>query len=74
MRYGPAVFRLWVLPSHMATCTFCESDLAPYDPVVVERELEDGREREGVFCNYGCLSAHIEATGAATGACCRIDS
>lgn len=57
----------------MPNCTYCDSGLAPYDTVAVEREFEDGREREGVFCNYGCLSAHLEETEAATGACCRID-
>ncbi|MFB6072551.1 MAG: hypothetical protein ABEJ88_06240 [Halobacterium sp.] len=55
-------------------CTYCGQDQAAYDTVVVERETGDGDlEREGVFCNYGCLSAWLEESDAATGACCRID-
>ena len=58
----------------MADCTYCGQDLAAYDAVYVEREQDVGRENEGAFCNYGCLSAWIEETDAAAGACCRIDS
>ena len=41
-------------------CTYCGSDLDRYDPVFVEET--DGGERvpAGAFCNYACLSAHIE--------------
>jgi len=53
-------------------CTYCGEDLAVYDPVFVERERDGERAREGAFCNYGCLSAWVEETEAATGACCRI--
>lgn len=57
----------------MDRCTYCEQDLEPYDTVVVERETGDGRTQTGAFCNFGCLSAWLDETEAATGACCRID-
>lgn len=57
----------------MDVCTYCEQSLEPYDTVVVEREAEDGRNRAGTFCNFGCLSAWLDETEAATGACCHID-
>lgn len=53
-------------------CTYCGEPLAAYDPVFVEREQDGERTAEGAFCNYGCLSAWLDETAAATGACCRI--
>lgn len=53
-----------------ASCTYCDSDLADYDPVYVEETVSGEREQAGQFCNYGCLSAHIDAAGLAEGACC----
>ena len=71
MRLGAAV-----LPSTPRTvavnCTYCDENLATYDPVFVERECDGERTNEGAFCNYGCLSAWVDETEAATGACCRI--
>jgi len=58
--------------ARVVNCTYCGEDLAAYDPVFVERERDGERESEGAFCNYGCLSAWMEETEAATGACCRI--
>ena len=70
-------------------CTYCESDLAAYEPVVVEqrpydeRRPNDERFRDddrppgdtsvhvGAFCNYACLSAHIDEAGLADGDACR---
>jgi hypothetical protein len=57
----------------MADCTYCGQDLDPYDVVRVEREHEDAWTDEGLFCNYGCLSAWLDESNAAEGACCRID-
>ncbi|WP_232688537.1 hypothetical protein [Halobacterium zhouii] len=57
----------------MTDCTYCGSDLTPYNPVFVTRGRGENESREGAFCNYGCLSAWLEETEAATGACCRID-
>jgi hypothetical protein len=54
-----------------AACTYCGSDVERHDPVSVE-ETEDGdRVPAGQFCNYACLSAHIEEEELATGACCQ---
>ncbi|NHN47282.1 hypothetical protein G9464_06680 [Halostella sp. JP-L12] len=54
-------------------CTYCGSDVSDHDPVFVEEEVDGDREEAGRFCNYACLSAHIEEAGLTTGACCRID-
>ncbi|ELY27465.1 hypothetical protein C499_10389 [Halogeometricum borinquense DSM 11551] len=37
-------------------------------------ELVDGtRTQTGAFCTYGCLAAHIEHEGLATGTTCRVE-
>lgn len=39
-----------------------------------ERASDDGARREtDAYCNYGCLAAHIETAGLATGTACRVD-
>ena len=67
-------------------CTYCGCDVEAHDPVYVEREARepegdrasteggDERRRTGQFCNYGCLSAHIEVEGLATGTTCNLDA
>ena len=59
----------------MATCTYCGSDLDQYDPVVaVSEESADGTTAEaGRFCNYACLTRHVEEAGLTAGACCQVD-
>jgi len=52
-------------------CTYCGSDVGRHDPVCV-CECEDGTG-SGIdhrFCNYACLSAHIEDRNLTAGACC----
>ena len=58
---------------NMAECTYCGSDLAQYDPVFVERETDGERVSEGQFCNYACLSAHVDDNGLTGGAACAWD-
>jgi len=55
------------------TCTFCGSDLAVYDPIVVSETRGDEAVVTGRFCNYACLAEHIEDAGLTEGACCYID-
>ena len=57
----------------MATCTYCGSDLAAYEPVYVEETDGGGRTPAGQFCNYACLSAHIDDADLTLGAACHID-
>lgn len=52
------------------TCTYCGSDLAAYEPVYVEETSDGERVEAGQFCNYGCLSAHIDEACLADGAAC----
>ncbi|MGQ4557684.1 hypothetical protein [Halobellus sp. GM3] len=56
-----------------ADCTYCGSDLAPYDPVYVEETVRGQREQAGQFCNYACLTTHIDAEELTTGTCCTVD-
>ncbi|WP_423750930.1 hypothetical protein [Salinirarus marinus] len=53
-------------------CTYCGCDVTAHSPVVVEEGWGD-RDRAGQFCNYGCLAAHVEREGLATGTSCRVD-
>lgn len=54
----------------MTECTYCGSDLASYDSVFVAEETDGKRIRAGQFCNYACLSAHIDAEGLTEGTAC----
>ena len=59
----------------MATdCTFCGCDVEAHDPVFVEERVDCEREETGRFCNYGCLSAHVEEESLATGTTCDLDA
>ena len=50
--------------------TYCESDLAAYEPVFVEETVDGGRVAAGEFCNYACLVAHIDESGLVDGTAC----
>lgn len=54
----------------MTSCTYCGSELDAYDPLVLDQRVGDDRTEQGRFCNYGCLSAHIEDEGLIYGAAC----
>ncbi|UPV72890.1 hypothetical protein M0R89_10050 [Halorussus limi] len=56
-----------------ADCTYCGSDVNDHDPVFVAERRGDGRESAGRFCNYACLSAHIDEANLVDGACCTVD-
>ncbi|MFW6448535.1 MAG: hypothetical protein ACOC0X_03215 [Halobacteriota archaeon] len=51
-------------------CSYCGSDVERHDPVYVEEVDEDGRVDAGAFCNYACLTAHIDEAGLTAGASC----
>jgi len=54
-------------------CTFCGCDVDAHDPVFLEREPDGERVHAGQFCNYGCLSAWIDAEDKAVGTTCEFD-
>jgi hypothetical protein len=54
-------------------CTYCGSDVYAHDPVFVEEGADGDREPAEQFCNYACLSAHIDEEDLITGACCRVE-
>ena len=72
----------------MTDCTYCGCAVEAHDPVFVYEEREDADEDEderedaaenervlaGQFCNYACLSAHVEESNLADGAICRLDA
>lgn len=63
----------------MTACTYCGCDVTDHEPVSVVAgvsSIEDSEwppEEVDAFCNYACLSAHIDEAGLTTGATCEID-
>lgn len=58
----------------MTDCTFCGHDVSRHDPVYVFEEDENSeRVPAGQFCNYACLTEHVDAEGLAYGACCELE-
>lgn len=55
-------------------CTYCGQTTEAHDPVFVFEEGDGERVSVGEFCNYACLSAHIEENDLVNGACCRLDA
>ncbi|WP_394343576.1 MULTISPECIES: hypothetical protein [Haloarcula] len=52
----------------MVDCTYCGCPVENHDPVYVS-EAPDGKSTTQ-FCNYGCLSAHIDEADLTTGTTC----
>ena len=52
----------------MTDCVYCGCEAEAHDPVYVRHDGE-----EDAYCNYGCLSAHIQAAALATGTTCNWD-
>jgi hypothetical protein len=58
----------------MTECTYCGSRVEDHEGVFVqELTADDEREEAGAFCNYACLSAHVEERDLVSGAACRFD-
>lgn len=57
----------------MTDCTYCGCVVEAHDPVFVFEEQDGERAPAGQFCNYACLTAHVEDSKLADGACCRLD-
>jgi len=51
-------------------CTYCGSDVRDHDPVCV-RDCEDHCSLVGRFCDFACLTAHVEAESLTAGDACR---
>lgn len=52
-------------------CTYCGCDAEAHDPVYVSEDDPDAEP--SAFCNYGCLSAHVEAENLAVGTTCNVE-
>lgn len=53
----------------MRECTYCGADVDAHDPIVVHRRDADG-PLVGQFCNFACLTAHVEDDGLTENAAC----
>lgn len=54
-----------------AECTYCGADIYRHTPVFVQEVRGGTNTAAGRFCNYACLSAHIDAEELTVGACCQ---
>jgi hypothetical protein len=52
-------------------CTYCGCNAEAHDPVYVAEG--DPNAEPAAFCNYGCLSAHVEAESLAVGTTCNVE-
>ena len=56
-------------PAVDQACAYCDSAIFDHDPLCV-RDCADDCGSPTYFCNYACLSAHIDAENLTTGDCC----
>jgi hypothetical protein len=56
-------------PDAEETCAYCGSRIFDHDPICV-RDCDADCGAPAYFCNYACLSAHIEENGLTTGDAC----
>lgn len=56
-------------PDRDQTCAYCDSQIFQHDPICV-RDCTDECGSPSYFCNYACLSAHIEAENLTAGDAC----
>ncbi|PSQ11682.1 hypothetical protein BRC93_04580 [Halobacteriales archaeon QS_5_70_15] len=57
-------------PDGEYACVYCGCDVRRHDPVSVTESADPAGEPDARYCNYGCLAAHIEEAGLATGTTC----
>jgi hypothetical protein len=57
------------VPTEDETCAYCGCRIFDHDPICV-RDCAEDCGSPSYFCNYGCLSAHIEGEELATGTTC----
>lgn len=53
----------------MTDCTYCGCEVEAHDPVFVRDDAPDG-PLAGSYCNYACLTAHVEEANLDAGASC----
>lgn len=56
-------------PDRDQPCAYCGSEIFEHDPLCV-RDCTAGCGAPSYFCNYACLSAHIEAENLTAGDAC----
>ncbi|WP_424014992.1 hypothetical protein ACOZ35_02990 [Halorubrum xinjiangense] len=50
-------------------CAYCGSQIFDHDPICV-RDCDDGCGSPTYFCNYACLSAHVDENDLTAGNAC----
>lgn len=51
-------------------CTYCGSDVERHDPIFVNEGENTNSNQTGQFCNYACLTTHVEEKELTEGAAC----
>ncbi|MFB6252788.1 MAG: hypothetical protein ABEI27_14090 [Halobellus sp.] len=51
-------------------CAYCDSRIFDHDPICV-RDCDDDCGSPTYFCNYACLTAHVEERNLMAGNACR---
>jgi hypothetical protein len=59
-------------PEADQSCAYCECAIFDHDPICV-RDCTADCGSPTYYCNYGCLAAHIDEAGLATGTTCQWD-
>ncbi|MFB6142400.1 MAG: hypothetical protein ABEJ30_03545 [Halorientalis sp.] len=57
-------------PTTDEPCAYCGARIFDHDPVCV-RDCTDDCRSSTYFCNYACLSAHVEEQDLTSGNACR---
>ena len=56
-------------PDRDQACAYCDSRIFDHDPICV-RDCTAGCGLPSYFCNYACLSAHVETENLTAGDAC----
>lgn len=56
-------------PDADETCVYCGSYIFDHDPICV-RDCTDDCGSPSYFCNYACLTAHVDENGLTAGNAC----
>jgi len=67
--HHPAMSTTVTVPDPDQRCLYCESRIFDHDPICV-RDCGADCGSPSYFCNYACLSAHIDDQNLTTGDAC----
>jgi len=58
------------LPENDTSCTYCGERIFDHEPICI-RDCTDDCGSPTYFCNYACLSSHIDEQGRTVGNACQ---